>query len=133
MELDWKNLLTYIFNSGELVVDELTNKMYWIDVLHGRILQSSLNGDNIDDTVTGLRFPVDFALDTSSRKIYWLQSDKEVGKSKIGRANLVGTNVIDIITDLDHGTSLDILLPGAYDVMSDEDKLTTIWANIKTQ
>lgn len=128
-----EELVNIHFNSGELVVDEQTNKMYWIDVLQGRILQSSLNGDNIEDTVTGLRFPVDFALDTSSSKIYWLQSDKDVGKSKIGSANLDGTNVIDILTNLDGGTSLDILLPGAYDVMPDEDKLTTIWANIKVK
>lgn len=128
-----EELVNRVFNSGELVVDEQANKIYWIDVLQGRILQSSLNGGNIEDTVTGLRFPVDFALDTSSRKIYWLQSDNEVGKSKIGRANLDGTNVIDILTDLDHGTSLDILLPAAYDVTSDSDKLTTTWANIKTQ
>ncbi len=128
-----ERLVNQFFDSGELVVDEQANKIYWIDVFQGRILQSSLNGDNIEDTVTGLRFPVDFALDTSSRKIYWLQADKDVGKSKIGSANLDGTDVIDVLTDLEHGTSLDILLPGAYDVMPDEDKLTTTWANIKTQ
>ena len=128
-----ERLVDIFFDSGELIVDEQANKMYWIDATQGRILQSSLNGENIEETVTGLRFPADIALNKRSRQIYWVQSDKEVGKDKIGRANLDGTNVIDVLTDLDHVTSIDIYLPGAYDVTPVPNKLTTIWANMKVQ
>ena len=83
--------------------------------------------------VTGLRFPKLIALDKRSRKIYWTENEMAEPHFRIGRANLDGTNVTNVLTGLNNVTGIALHLIGTYDVTSDVNKLTTTWANIKAQ
>ena len=119
--------------SNGLALDIQANKIYWSDKFRGRIQNSTLNGDNIEDTVSGLRFPKQIALDKRSRKIYWAENEMAGPHFRIGRANLDGTNVTNLLTGLNTVTGIALHLIGTYDVTPDIDMLTTTWANIKTQ
>lgn len=52
---------------------------------------------------------------------------------KIQRANLDGSNVRNILTELEHPFNIALDLDGIYDVAPGTDMLTTTWANIKVQ
>ncbi len=119
--------------SDGFALDIQADKIYWSDKFRGRIQNSSLNWDNIEDTVTGLRFPKLIALDKRSRKIYWTENEMAGPHFRIGRANLDGTNVTNVLTGLNNVTGIALHLIGTYDVTSDVNKLTTTWANIKAQ
>lgn len=128
-----KDIVHVSANSDGLALDIQANRMYWSEKFRERIQTSTLNGDNIEDAVTGLRFPKQIALDKRSRKIYWAENERAGPHYRIGRANLDGTNIINVLTGLNTVIGLALHLIGTYNVMPDEDKLTTTWANIKTQ
>ncbi|MCG9126382.1 hypothetical protein JT359_02160 [Candidatus Poribacteria bacterium] len=114
-----------------LALDLHARKMYWSITFQGTIQRSDLNGNNIENIVTGLSFPQDIALDMRSRKIYWVDQDRKTFKSKIQRANLDGSNVTDILTDLGSIGGIALDLHNQYAFVSNTNKLTTIWANMK--
>ena len=80
-------------NLNGVVVDGVRGKIYWLESLTGRIRCANLDGTDIEDIVTGLRFPEDIAVDADGGKIYWADS----APSKIRRANLDGTNIENIV------------------------------------
>ncbi len=98
-----------------------------------------LNGDNIETLLTELNSPTDIALDIRSRKMYWVERDTQghsgeiIHKRKIRRANLDGSNITDILTGLNYVAGIALDTEGVYDVSPDTNKLTTIWADMKTQ
>ena len=116
-----------------LALDIQAGQMYWSNAATGKIQRSNLNGWNVKDIVTGLRYPHGIELDMRSRKIYWVNWDWETFTGKIQRANLDGSNVTDILTGLDYPSDIALDPNGFYDVSSDTDKLTTTWANMKSQ
>ncbi len=71
--------------------------------------------------------------------MYWVEEDtqkhngKIIHKSKIQRANLDGSDITDILTNLGYIGGIALDLHGVYDVAPDTNKLTTTWANMKKQ
>ena len=59
----------------------------------GKIQRTTLDGSNIEDLVTGLKWPRDVALDIAGNKMYWV----DAGANKVQRANLDGTNVQNLV------------------------------------
>ena len=112
-----------------LALDLNNRKMYWTDGILNIIERSSLNGNNIETLVTELKFPYDIVLDVRSDKMYWLELE---GKGGIKRANLDGSNVTEILTDIENIGWIALDLHNIYDVSS-TNRLTTIWANVKNQ
>ena len=128
-----KDLVTGIRKGPGLALDLEARQMYWTNTLAGKIQRASLKGNRVKDLVTGLRYPSDIVLDLHSRKMYWIDIDEDTDIGKIQRANLDGSNVTDVLTGLD--SPFDIVLDpdGYYDVTPDTNKLTTTWANVKSQ
>ncbi len=116
-----------------LALDLHARKMYWSVTIEGKIRRSDLNGNKSESLVTGLSYPMDIALDRRSRKIYWVSWDRETRRSKVQRANLDGSNITDVLTGLNYVAGMALDTEGVYDVAPDTNKLTTTWANVKSQ
>lgn len=128
-----EDLVTETHMAYGLALDLSARQMYWTNTVTGKIQRASLNGNRVKDLVTGLRYPSDIVLDLHSHKMYWVDIDENTKIGKIQRANLDGSNVTDVITGLDFPFDIDLDPNGFYDVTSDTNKLTTIWANVKIQ
>ncbi len=67
---------------------DLAGRMYWADLMTGRIQRADLDGLIVEDLVTmGLTSPEGIALDPAAGKMYWTDA------AKIQRADLDGSNV----------------------------------------
>ena len=115
-----------------LALDLRNRRVYWTDPFLGKIERSFLNGDNVETLLTELNRPTDIVLDTLSLKMYWVETNWKT-KNKIRRANLDGSNVTDIFTGSNYMAGIALDSEGVYDVAPDTNKLTTTWANMKTQ
>ena len=95
--------------------------MYWTTG-EGKIQRANLkDGSGVEDLVTGLGYPHSIALDVAASKMYWTHSnwqDLWAGKktSKIQRANLDGSSVEDLVTELvnPYGIALDVAAGKMY-------------------
>lgn len=136
---NYEELRIGIIDPTGLAFDLRDRKMYSTHILLGEIKCASLNGDNVKRFLTELNGPTDIALDIRSRKMYWVERDtqehngKIIHKHKIRRANLDGSNITDILTGLNTVRGIALDTEGVYDVSPDTNKLTTIWADMKTQ
>ena len=93
---------------GTLVIE---GKMYWVDASRNgaNIQRADLDGSQVEALVTtGLKEPIDLALDLDGGKMYW--ADRSTGK--IQRANLDGSQIEDIVTGLDDIWSLALDVTG---------------------
>ena len=101
-------LRTYTFGIPEKA------RMYWTNAgSRDRIQRAEIDGSNVEDLVTtGLRDPIDIALNLTEGRMYWADQ----GTDKIQRANLDGSNVEDLITTLDYpvGLALDVVAGKMY-------------------
>ena len=68
------------------------DKLYWSDSAAGKIQRADLDGNNVEDILTGLPGPGDLAIDSNAGKMYW------VSPLGIRRANLDGTGLEDAVT-----------------------------------
>lgn len=116
-----------------LALDLRAGQMYWTMNFAGLLQRSDLNGENLENLVTGLSHPLDIALDLREHKIYWVDCDRGRSMCKIQRANLDGSNITDVLTELNYVRGIALDTEGVYDVSPDTNKLTTTWANMKTQ
>ena len=130
---DAKALVTDTRMAYGLALDLSARQMYWTNTLTGKIRRASLKGGRVKDLVTGLRYPSDIVLDRHSHKMYWVDIDENTEIGKIQRANLDGSNVTDVLTGLDLPFDIALDPNGFYNVTPDTNKLTTTWANVKTQ
>lgn len=100
--------VTYDECSGGFALDLDQGKMYWTegDFNHGRIMRAGLNGEGLEELVTGEFCSQDIVLDAPAGKFYW--TDTRTGTMQ--RANLDGSDV-ELLppTGLDaiHGITLD--------------------------
>ena len=71
-------------------------RMYWTNAgSWDRIQRADIDGSNVEDLITtGLRDPLDVALDLTDGKMYW----SDHGTDRIQRANLDGSGVEDLVT-----------------------------------
>ena len=119
-----KTLLPGVFGLASLgiALDVAEGRMYWTDVNEspsgtGAIQRANLDGSNIETLITGLEIPVGIALDVDEGKIYWTDAgsvgvfgDKIPGTGKVQRANLDGSNIETLVTELETpvGIALDV-------------------------
>ena len=83
-------------NPGEIALDILGNKMYWVDTHMKAIRRADLDGSDVVNLVTNLRGPVGLALDVSGGKMYWT----DTRTNKIQRSDLNGSGIEDLVTGL---------------------------------
>ena len=118
-----KTLVPGVFGLASLgiALDVAEGRMYWTDVNEspsgtGAIQRANLDGSNIETLITGLETPVGLALDGDGDKIYWTDAggvdvfgDKIPGMGKVQRANLDGSNIETLVTELEapFGIALD--------------------------
>ena len=104
--LDGSNVQDLITGRGPsgIALDVAGGKMYWTDFVENKIQRANLDGSNVQDLVTtGLETPSGIVLDVAGGKMYWtdwgeIGQDARLGKEKIRRANLDGSNVEDLVT-----------------------------------
>jgi len=130
---NYEELVLSIIDRVGLALDLHNREMYWTHISLGKIRRTSLGGDNKETLLEELSYPSDIALDLHSRKMYWVERDTQNRKGKIRRANLDGSNVTDILTGLNYVAGIALDTEGVYDVSPDSKKLTTTWANVKSQ
>lgn len=80
-------------NPYGIAIDNINNKIYWVDAGNGKIQRVNINGGQIEDIITGLNFPYGIAVYPETGKIFWTD---RIAK-KIQRADLDGSNVETII------------------------------------
>ena len=78
-----------------LDIDVASGKIYWTDCTFSKVQRADLNGNGMEDLVTGLSSPNAVSLDLDNQKMYWT----DFGSKKIQRANLDGSNV-EIVADM---------------------------------
>ena len=98
-----QDIITELTGPSSIALDLVSGKIYWTNqqwdhstgaVFASKIQRANLNGSNVQDIVTGLGIAEGLALDGSTGKVYWTDSDT----GKIQRANLNGSNVEDLVT-----------------------------------
>lgn len=72
-----------------------TKELYWTLNFPHKIQRSTVDGQNIEDLITGLSYPLAIAVDQINRKLYW--SDSSDLYDKIQKSNLDGSDVQDLI------------------------------------
>ncbi len=122
-----------VIHHDRIALDLVNSNIYWTKMTRGEIRIASLEGKNVETLLADLNTPTEIVLDAHSQKIYWIEKNHNINKSKIRRGNLDGTNVIDILTGLNYVIGLALDTEGVYNVTPNTDKLTTTWANVKTQ
>ena len=137
-----QDLVTGIGHPVGITLDWSAGKMYWTDkstTIHekpnarNRVLRANLDGTNIETLVTTRSVPqsahtyFDIALDTAAGKMYWAVWSEANDGNKIQRANLDGTNIEDIVTQL--ASSADPLhSKGPRDIALDLSQGKIYWA-----
>jgi len=111
-------------------LDVDARQIYWTSINKGIIHRSFFNGDNIEEVVTGLKEPNHINVDSQLNKLYWTSWDRRADLYKIQQANLDGSDVTDVVTDLRRITGLALDTEGIFAV-EPAGKLTTLWGKMK--
>lgn len=90
----------------QIAIDSEANHLYISDNglpagSDGRLLRASLDGSNLISIVEGLGDPTGIALDAAASKIYWVDNFQ----NNISRANLDGSNVVELVSNGPGGLS----------------------------
>ena len=88
----WLVLLVVAVGGTGLQV-AVADKMYWADVVTGKIQRANLDGSDIEDVVVVSSGPYGIAIAPSGNKLYWGESPP----LRIQRANLDGSEVEEIL------------------------------------
>ena len=85
-------------NALGIAVDANGNKIYWTEGTGesvGTINSANLDGSGVTRVISIPAVPISIAVDTAESKLYWTNS-----RGRIQRANLDGSNVQNVVTDL---------------------------------
>ena len=82
-----EQLASLSFIPADIVIDSITDKLYWVNPLQGTIQSANLNGENIKTIIRRDDDIVDIAIDTEGGKLYWAD------QYSIWRMSFDGTNV----------------------------------------
>ena len=111
--LDGSNVETLVSGmrgSEGIALDVAGSKIYWTNAVTYKIHRASLDGSNVETLVTRLETPVGIALDLDEGKIYWTDGGgvedviivgKIIGTAKVQRANLDGSNIETLVSELE--------------------------------
>ena len=95
-------------NQSGIGLDLVNGHIYWTDNSFDsgdKIYRADLDGGNVIEAITGLETPRDVAVDPDNGHLYWTErGDGITIFARIARANLDGTNVVDIVNE---GADLD--------------------------
>lgn len=97
-----------LFDPAGIAVDETTSHVYWTDIGDDSIKRAGLDGSNIETLIsTGLSDP--WVLTIHDEKMYWIErGNHSPSAGKLRRANLDGSEVEDLATDIDDPLGLAI-------------------------
>ncbi|SHG40291.1 PKD domain-containing protein [Chryseolinea serpens] len=86
-----------------LAYDDVHGKVYFSDfaTADGKIWSVNLDGTELTPIVDGLVEPYAIALDVAAGKIYWVDETDANGDGHVSRANLDGSDKVDIVTMAD--------------------------------
>lgn len=100
-----------ISNWGSTALDLANSHIYWSTDAGAAIQRANLDGLEVTDIMTGV-WATKMALDLENQHIYWTQDGSN---SRIRRANLDGTGIIDIVSLSSyynpHAIALDTVVP----------------------
>ena len=130
---NYENLPHSMIHHDKIALDLVNKKMYWTKITLGIIRTASLDGKNIETFLSDLNAPTYIALDVRSHKIYFVERNNETEKGMIRCVNFDGSNVKTILSGLNTVRGIALDTEGVYDVAPDTNKLTTTWANVKSQ
>lgn len=116
--------------SFDLDVD--AKQIYFTNTRTGTIQRTDFNGKRVEQIVSGLQGPREIVVNARSKRIYWSSWDRQTDLWKIQSANLNGSDVSDVATELNRIRGLAVDTEGVFDV-SPADKLTTTWAHVKVR
>jgi hypothetical protein len=91
-------------SAGDLDVDSINGKIYWINPVDGSIQSSDLDGSNVETLLTGLTDPMGIAVDVLGERIYWT----DFTNGTIQRAAIDGTLVETVVSGLTHPVWIDL-------------------------
>jgi uncharacterized protein YjbI with pentapeptide repeats len=92
---------TNIYSPMSLAVDPANEKIYWSGIEY--IKSVNFDGTEIEDIVTtGIYSPRGITLDLDNDKIYWV----DLVGNDINRANLDGSNIEELVTDIENPTDV---------------------------
>ena len=130
-----QDLITGLTGPLSIALDLVRGKIYWTAqnwdgftgaVTASNIQRANLNGSNVQEIVTGLGIIADIALDTSTGKVYW--TDSELGT--IQRANLNGSNVEDLVNGDRAPSNIALDTAGGKMYWTDYDNKEIVRANL---
>ena len=102
-----ETLVPSVQNITSVAVDATNGKVYFTEKTgdkSGRIHRANLNGSNLEVLVSlGAGIPLDLAIDTAGRKLYWTDS-----LGRIRRANFNGKSVKNLIQKLNSPAAIDL-------------------------
>ncbi|MCU0428713.1 MAG: choice-of-anchor D domain-containing protein [Cytophagaceae bacterium] len=88
-----------------VVVDEINEKIYWINSGGNSIGRSNLDGSSVNNSfITGLSTPIGLEIDVRNNFLYWTSR----GSKTIGRANLDGTGVTNAFVSIPSADPLSV-------------------------
>lgn len=93
----WSTIFDHQIGTTGVGVDFAGGRVYWSND-DGRIQSSNLEGDDIQDLLTGLSRPFGLELDDVHGKLYWLET-YNIGNT-LKRSNLDGTGIETLLTGL---------------------------------
>jgi uncharacterized repeat protein (TIGR01451 family) len=90
-------------SAGDLAIDSLRGKVYWVNPVDKRIQRANLDGSNPQTIITGLADPLGITLDEEGARLYWTN----FSAGTIQSAALDGSGVITIATGLQNPVWID--------------------------
>ena len=90
-------------SAGDLAIDSLRGKLYWVNPIDKRIQRANLDGSNPETILSGLTDPLGITLDETQGRLYW--TDFTAGT--IQSAGLDGSDVITVTSGLTNPVWID--------------------------
>ena len=85
-----------------LAVDEVRDKVYWVDIAYCRIMRANIDGTGLETLLSGICASYGVGIDSGGAKLYWGEGAGSAGTGCIGpgirRANLDGQSAVYAIT-----------------------------------
>jgi len=96
----------------DVALDLDDGKIYWTDANSTNLVQrANLDGSGREELVSGNVTPVGIDLEIAAGRMFWTNRGSGTGNGKVRRADLDGSTVVDIVSNLNNPEYLALLQP----------------------